>query len=195
MSGAKPRASESFGVTSVAPSTGAGPRGCGSQTSGAPARRSACRSPSDPAAVVGDEQRVGPFDRRARRGRRRADGAGRHPAAVDAQQRPAARAHADLLRRRPVQPEVDHLDALGLQRRRELAAGGVGRERGDEPYVVADGGGQRGGQAGAAGAHRGVIVLDDRHRGVRRQPRHVALDVPVQQRVADDREPQPRAHA
>ena len=47
----------------------------------------------------------------------------------------------------------------------------------------------------AGGAHGGVGVIDHRHRGVRGEAGDITLDVAVEQGVADDRQPEPGAHA
>ena len=196
--GAKCSASLPFGVTSVVPGTGSGPRGCGSQTSGVRRGRasSACRSRgprATPAPVVGDEHRAGTGERVPRLVREVAGRAG-GPAPVQPQQGPAGAAHADLLGRRAAQAEVDDAHARPGQQVAELGAPRVRGQRGDEHDVPAVGGREQRGEAGAAGPCVLDGLVDHRHRRVRAEPVDRADQVAVEQGVPDDDE-RPAGHA
>ncbi len=150
----------------------------------------------DPAAVVGHEHRAGARERPVQGvGDGRAEAVGRAAGpAVRAQQRPPAGPPAALddgaagrrpgdERQRAVEQSAQALSRL------------VGLQRGDQPHRHAAPGHQRGGQPGAAGPRH--LRGDGEHRrgGVGAEPVDGALDVDVEQRVADHDDGPRRPHA
>ncbi len=161
---------------------GAGPRPPAPWPAPGPSR--SARLPGHAAAVVADQDRRGAAQHaraasrglaRRRRRRRRGPGAaapGRRPAAGSSPgwRRAAAAAYT--------------CDAGGGEQLAEPGPAGVVGERGDQRDVVAVAGGEQRGQAGAARAVGGALLVEHRRRGVRGDPAHAALDVPVEQGVA-----------
>ena len=145
------------------------------------------------ATVVGDEQRGAPADGRARLGVRGPDGAA--ASAVEPQQRAPGRADAQLLGRRALEAEVDHLYAARVEHRGQLGARGVAGQRGHQGDRAPVAGRQQGRQPGAAGSRAHRALVEHRHRRVGTEALDRPEDVAVEQRVADDDDRAQRAHA
>ena len=174
--------------------TGSGPRGCGSQTTRPSAqrgeRRAQPRLGGHAAAVVGDEHARRPPPSAASGGRAERAAARGLAAVVEPHERAAAGAHAHLLgrrahagrgrrpRRRP-RPSSARSARRPPRRRR-------GRRRASR---VPGGRRQRRGKAGAARAGVLLQAVDHRHGRVGREPLGAAVEVAVEQHVADDGEP------
>ena len=90
-----------------------------------------------------------------------------------------------------VQPEVDDPHARRGQQVVQPAPTRVGCERGDQGDRAVVPGGEQGREAGAAGPRVVGQIVDHRHGRVRGQSTHGALEVDVEQRVADDHEWRP----
>jgi hypothetical protein len=103
---------------------------------------------------------------------------------VDAEEAAAGGADAHLLRGGPAEAQVDHLHAGRLEEAAQLRPRPVAGERGHEDHLPPVTGGQQRGEAGTPGTGPGHRRVDHGHRGVRGEAVDRALEVAVEEGVA-----------